>query len=203
MSEQRPSLVTLGSTVSAADNIIAWLRPEIEGDTPARVQSVERHIGQFSTADEVKRHLSAGNGCVRLAALRIRNITSRHGMTGLVTWGAYIMVTDSWGYPRDVRCEVLVALLARRISSRDAPQAMKAERLAENINAENIYSGSLDSLGITMWVVTWDQEFRLDDDIDLATLPDFLRLGAVMGQPVSDNPDIINVREGQTDETTD
>lgn len=200
---ERPELVTLGSTVGAAENIIAWLKPELEGNTPASVQTVERHIGQFSTADEVKRHLSASNGCVRLAALRIRNITNRHGMTGMVTWAAYIMATDSWGYSRDTRCEVMAALLARRISQRDAVRAMKAERQAENINADNIYSGSLDKLGITMWAVTWDQEFRLDESIDLASLPDFLRLGATIGQPVSDNPDIINVREGQTDETTD
>ena len=44
---------------------------------------------------------------------------------------------------------------------------------------------------------------RLDDEIDLSTLPEFLRLGAtivVNGQPVSDEPQIINVREGQTDD---
>jgi hypothetical protein len=51
--------------------------------------------------------------------------------------------------------------------------------------------------------VTWEQIFRLDDEIDMAALPEFLRLGAsfvVNGQPVTEEPDIINVREGQSDE---
>lgn len=203
MSEARPAFVTLGSTVSAAENIVAWLKTELEGTTPDRVEIVERHVGQFSTPEEVKRYLSGRSGCVRLAALRVRNITNRNGMTGLVTWAAYVMTTDSWGYPRDARCEVLAGKIARRITVREAPRAMKAERMAENIGAENIYSGSLDNLGVSLWAVTWEQFFRLDDEIDMATLPEFLRLGAsfvVNGQPVTEEPDIINVREGQTDE---
>lgn len=113
------------------------------------------------------------------------------------------MMADSWGYPRDARCEVIAGRLARRISCREAAAGMKAERMAENIAAENLWSGGTDNLGITMWAVTWEQEFRLDDEIDLSTLPEFLRLGAtivVNGQPVSDEPQIINVREGQTDD---
>jgi hypothetical protein len=80
---------------------------------------------------------------------------------------------------------------------------MKAERMAESIGAENIYSGGLDNLGVSLWAVTWEQIFRLDDEIDMAALPEFLRLGAsfvVNGQPVTEEPDIINVREGQSDE---
>ena len=203
MSEERPAFVTLGSTVSAAENIVAWLKTELEGNTPDRVEIVERHVGQFSTPDEVKRYLSGRSGCVRLAALRVRNITNRSGMTGLVTWAAYVMTTDSWGYARDARCEVLAGKIARRISVREAPRAMKAERMAENISAENIYSGGLDNFGVSLWAVTWEQIFRLDDEIDMATLPEFLRLGAsfvVNGQPVTEEPDIINVREGQSDE---
>lgn len=194
---ERPAFVTLGSTVSAAENIVAWLKPELEGVTPDRVEMVERHVGQFSTPDEVKRYLSGCRGCVRLAALRVRNITNRHGLTGRVTWAAYVMTTDFWAYSRDARCEVLVGKLARRISVRDAASAMGAERLAENIAAENIYSGSLDNLGVALWAVTWEQEFRLDEEIDMSTLPEFLRLGASFSGS-EQTPDIINVREGQT-----
>ncbi|SHG64773.1 hypothetical protein SAMN05428958_102525 [Pantoea sesami] len=203
MSEARPAFVALGSTVSAAENIVAWLKGELEGATPDRVDIVERHVGQFSTPEEVKRYLSGRSGCVRLAALRVRNITNRSGMTGLVTWAAYVMTTDSWGYSRDTRCEVLAGKIARRISLRDAPFAMKAERMAENISAENIYSGSLDNLGVSLWTVSWEQIFRLDEEIDMATLPEFLRLGAsfvVNGQSATPEPDIINVRESQSNE---
>ena len=201
---ERPELLTMGSTVAAAENIVAWLKPALQGDNPDQVKLIERHIGQFNTPNEVKTYLSDRDGCIRIAALRIRNIRQRAGGTiGDVTWAAYIMMADFWGYPRDARCEVIAGRLARRISCREAAAGMKAERMAENIAAENLWSGGLDNLGITMWAVTWEQEFRLDDEIDLSTLPEFLRLGAtivVNGQPVCDEPQIINVREGQTDD---
>ena len=202
MSNERPSLLTTGSTVSAAENIVAWLKPELlnepQQNKPDRVSVIERHIGQFSTPAEVKTYLTDRDCCIRLAALRVRNIRAQAGGTvGDITWAAYVMATDAWGYTRDTRCEVLVGKLVRRIVQRGAANGMKAERLATSVSADNIYSGGLNDLGLTMWAVTWEQEFRLDDEIDLATLPDFLRLGASL--QVSDDTDpikgVINVRE--------
>lgn len=202
MSNERPSLLTTGSTVSAAENIVAWLKPELlnepQKNKPDRVSVIERHIGQFSTPAEVKTYLTDRDGCIRLAALRVRNIRAQAGGTvGDITWAAYVMATDAWGYTRDTRCEVLVGKLVRRIVQRGAANGMKAERLATSVSADNIYSGGLNELGLTMWAVTWEQEFRLDDEIDLATLPDFLRLGATL--QVSDGTapikGVINVRE--------
>lgn len=202
MTNERPPLLTTGSTVSAAENIVAWLKPELlnepQQNKPDRVSVIERHIGQFSTPAEVKTYLTDRDGCIRLAALRVRNVRSQAGGTvGDVTWAAYVMATDAWGYTRDTRCEVLVGKLVRRIVQRGAANGMKAERLATSVSADNIYSGGLNDLGLTMWAVTWEQEFRLDDEIDLATLPDFLRLGATL--QVSDDTatikGVINVRE--------
>ncbi|HCB1501071.1 hypothetical protein [Klebsiella oxytoca] len=202
MSNERPSLLTTGSTVSAAENIVAWLKPELlnepQQNKPDRVSVIERHIGQFSTPAEVKTYLTDRDGCIRLAALRARNIRAQAGGTvGDITWAAYIMATDAWGYPRDTRCEVLVGKLVRRIVQRGAANGMKAERPATSVSADNIYSGGLNELGLTMWAVTWEQEFRLDDEIDLATLPDFLRLGATLqvGDGTTPIEDVINVRE--------
>lgn len=202
MSNERPSLLTTGSTVSAAENIVAWLKPELlnepQQNKPDRVSVIERHIGQFSTPAEVKTYLTDRDGCIRLAALRVRNVRAQAGGTvGDITWAAYVMATDAWGYTRDTRCEVLVGKLVRRIVQRGAADGMKAERLATSVSADNIYSGGLNDLGLTMWAVTWEQQFRLDEEIDLTTLPDFLRLGATL--QVSDDTDpikgVINVRE--------
>lgn len=195
---QRPPLLTTGSTIAAAENIVAWLKPALQGDNPDEVKLIERHIGQFNTPAEVKTYLSDRDGCIRIAALRIRNIRQRAGGTiGDVTWAAYVMATDSWAYPRDTRCEVLVGKLARRIASREAASGMKAERAASTISADNIYSGGLNELGLTMWAVTWEQEFRLDEEIDISALPDFLRLGATLS--VNDGATsingVINVRD--------
>ena len=197
----RPELLTTGSTVAAAENIVAWLKPVLEGDKPDQVKVIERHIAQFNTPAEVKTYLTDRNGCIRVAALRIRNIRSRAGGTiGDVTWAAYVMATDSWGYPRDTRCEILVGKLVRRIASRDAADGMKAERAASNISAENIYSGGLNEMGLTMWAVTWEQECRLDEEIDISTLPDFLRMGATLSvnDGATNIDGVINVREPNT-----
>lgn len=202
MSTERPSLVTTGSTVSAAERIVAWLKPELLGDNPDQVKMVERHIGQFSSPDDVKRYLSGRDGCVRLAALRVRNI--RHqpgGMVGLVTWAAYVMATDTWGYGRDLRAEVMVAKLARRLTLPSATKTLGAETKATDITADNIYSGNLDSLGVTIWAVTWSQEFKLDEEVDITTLPDFLRLGMTASAHGGDEINgVINVREQQDNE---
>ncbi|QLU26733.1 hypothetical protein HV192_24025 [Klebsiella oxytoca] len=202
MSNERPSLLTTGSTVSAAENIVAWLKPELlnepQQNKPDRVSVIERHLGQFSTPAEVKTYLTDRDGCIRLAALRVRNVRAKAGGTvGDITWAAYVMATDAWGYTRDTRCEVLVGKLVRRIVQRGAANGMKAERLATSVSADNIYSGGLNELGLTMWAVTWEQEFRLDDEIDLATLPDFLRLGATLqvGDGSAPIEGVINVRE--------
>lgn len=202
MSQERPSLVTVGSTVSAAEKIVAWLQPILQGTRPDQVPVVERHIGQFNTPDEVKRYLSGRDGSIRVAALRVRDIKYQAGgMVGLVTWAAYIMATDAWAYGRDIRAEVMVGMLTRRIAEPPSTRGMGAERRAEDISADNIYSGSLDNLGVTMWAVMWNQEFKLDDVVDISLLPDFLRLGMTAtprgGVPVMEG--VINVR-GQNDE---
>lgn len=192
----RPSLLTTGCTVAAAENIIAWLKPAIEGGNPDQVSVVERHIGAFNTPAEVKSYMSDRDGSVRLAALRVRNIQHRAGGTiGVVTWAAYVMTSDQWGYSRDTRAEVVVGKLARRIAAPEATRGMKAERAATAINADNIYSAGLNDLGVTMWAVTWEQENRLDEQIDLADLPDFLRLGATFVTGATSVSDVINVRE--------
>ncbi|HHT4028170.1 TPA: hypothetical protein ACTYYZ_002760 [Enterobacter hormaechei] len=194
----RPELLTTGSTVAAAEHIVDWLKPVLEGENLDQVKVIERHIGQFNTPAEVKTYLSDRNGCIRVAALRIRNIRSRAGGTiGDVTWAAYVMATDAWGYPRDTRCEILVGKLARRIASREAASGMGAERAASAISADNIYTSGLNDLGLTMWAVTWEQEFRLDEEIDISTLPDFLRLGATfsVNDGATNIDGVINVRE--------
>ncbi|WP_284521049.1 hypothetical protein [Shigella boydii] len=162
---------------------------------------MERHIGQFNSTDEVKRYLSGRTGCIRVAALRVRDINPRGGLSGLVTWVAYIMATDSWGYSRDVRCEVLAGKVIKRLLSSDATGAWGLN-VWPDVRADNIYSVSLDGLGVTMWAVTWEQEFRLDEEIDLAALPDFLRLGATLrsGEHTEIN-DVIHVRGDDGTET--
>ncbi|HBC0987570.1 TPA: hypothetical protein IGZ61_002242 [Escherichia coli] len=172
----RPQLITTGSTVAAAENIVAWLKPAIQGSNPDQVSIVERHIGKFNTPEEVKTYLSDRDGSVRVAALRVRDIrVFGGGVVGTVSWVAYVMTSDQWGYGRDTRAEVVVGKIVRRIIGAEGARGMKASKAPTDISAENIYTGKLGDLGVTMWAVTWEQESALDDELDLASLDDFLQ----------------------------
>ncbi|MGL3256623.1 hypothetical protein ACSVNO_05865 [Salmonella enterica] len=175
MSSTRPALVTTGSTVIAAENIVAWLIPAITGKNPDQVSVVERHIGQFKTAAEVKSYMSDRDGSVRVAALKVRNISYLGGVSGTVTWCAYVMTSDQWGYSRDTRAEIIVGKIARRIIEPGAVAGMKAQKAASSVSADNVYTGELNDLGVTMWAVTWDQDFGLDDEADISGLDNFLQ----------------------------
>ena len=70
----RPDFGTIGSTVAACEGVVKYLIPYLQADAVGgdkqvdRVQTVERHIGQFDKPEDVKRWLSNRDGGVRVAA---------------------------------------------------------------------------------------------------------------------------------------
>jgi hypothetical protein len=74
---------TRAATVSAAENIVNWLKAELEGEKqPDRVEKVERHIGQFNTPDRSKA-ICPGAAAVSVLRPWVRNHPepSRHDRT--------------------------------------------------------------------------------------------------------------------------
>ena len=197
----RPEFVTAGSTVAACDAIATYLRPKLSGDKVAQVQAIERHVGRFNEPAEIKRYLTGSDGAIRIAALRVSDIKQfAGGVQGKIEFAAYVMATDKFGYARDTRAEVICGLLTRELCRRGVGKDMGAESSPEAIRADNLYSGQLDGLGVCIWVVTWSQLWRTDDEIDLTTIDDFLILG--LNAPLADgSPSLdaeIHVR-GDTD----
>lgn len=173
----RPVLVTAGSTISAAEHVVTYLK-QLEGNGVAQANQIERHIGRFNEVSEVKRYLSGKNGSIRVCALRVTNIQQQAGgVIGNVDFAAYIMTTDHFGYSRDTRAEVITGLVTRLLCRRTAGKEMQAEAAPREIRADNLYSGNIDDLGVCIWCVTWSQLYRTDEDIDISTLDDFLILG--------------------------
>lgn len=194
----RPELVTTGSTISASENVVAYLKPSLVGAGVAQVNLIERHIGRFNEVSEVNRYLSGKTGGIRVCALRVTNIQQQAGgVVGTVDFAAYIMTTDHFGYSRDTRAEVITGLVTRLLCRRTAGKEMQAESAPKEIRADNLYSGNIDDLGVCIWCVTWSQQYRTDEEIDISTMDDFLTLGLNMpsadGSPSLDAE--IHVRE--------
>ncbi|WP_092791034.1 hypothetical protein [Rheinheimera pacifica] len=174
----RPDFVVTGSTVWACEQIVAYLKPELEGSEQQidRVQTVERHIGKFDTPADVKRWIANRDGGIRIAALRVPKYESiGNRIVGTVNFVAYVFTTDQFGYQKDSRAEVIAGKLAGFLLRRNAlPSAYSR---ADAVRGDNLYSDKVDELGLAVWSVSWTQQWYLDVELDPATLDDFLRFG--------------------------
>ncbi|MFA0026141.1 hypothetical protein AB4369_24900 [Vibrio sp. 10N.261.49.A5] len=174
----RPDFTTSGSTVWAVNEIVQYLKPKLEGGVREieKIQTVERHIGRFDRADDIKRWMSNRDGGVRIAALRVPQYeTVGNRLIGNVNLVAYVFTTDQFGYEKDLRAEVVAGKLVRELMDRSALPTSYGR--VENVRSDNLYSGEIDKLGIAIWSVTWSQQWYLDEEIDLSTLDDFITFG--------------------------
>ncbi|MFA0093279.1 hypothetical protein AB4358_23145, partial [Vibrio sp. 10N.261.49.A11] len=117
----RPEFTTSGSTVWAVNEIVQYLKPKLEGGVREieKIQTVERHIGRFDRADDIKRWMSNRDGGVRVAALRVPQYeTVGNRLIGNVNLVAYVFTTDQFGYEKDLRAEVVAGKLVRELMDR-------------------------------------------------------------------------------------
>lgn len=175
----RPDFVTTGSTVYAVNEIVIYLTPLLTGneDDIDKVSEITRHVGRFDKPDEIKNWMSRKDGGIRIAALRVRNIDQSAGqMTGDVDFVAYVFCTEQFGYSRDQRAEVIAGRLAKLLlANKGVPTANKK---AESLYMDNMYSGDVDGLGLAVWSVSWTQNWVLDKSITAADLDNFVTFHA-------------------------
>jgi len=189
----RPDFNVTGSTVWACQQIVNYLKPALEGGEREinKVQTVERHIGKFDTPSDVKRWLSNRDGGVRIAALQVpqyETVGSR--LIGHVNFVAYVFTTDQFGYEKDTRAEVITGTIAGLLLRKGALPTAYSK--ATSVRSDNLYSTKIDELGVSVWSVTWSQQWYLDELIDPTTLDEFLRFG-LKGQIADGAPDIESV----------
>lgn len=174
----RPDFNTSGSTVWACNEIVEYLKPHLEGGAADidKVQTVERHIGRFDKPQEIRRWLSNRDGGIRIAALRVTSYEKvGNRLVGNVDFAAYVFAADQYSYEKDVRAEVITGRLVRAIMDKSAlPTAFSQ---VSNVRSDNLYSGSVDELGLAIWSVTWSQHWYIDEEINLGTLDDFVTFG--------------------------
>lgn len=200
----RPEFEVAGSTVWATEEVVKYLKPVLEGSgrDVDKVQTVERHIGRFNKPEDIKRYLSNRDGCVRIAALGVREYKNQGGRTlGFIEFAAYVVTTDQFAYEKDQRCEVIANKLVIAMMRKGA--VTEAYSGAERVQADNLYSDSIDDLGVAIWGVTWSQWFPVDVTLDESTLDDFIRFNfkaeIADGAPTLDGNVILEQEETHED----
>lgn len=178
MSDTRPSFNTQGSTVWAVNEIVQYLKPHMVGGIREidKVSIVERHLGRFDKPEDITNFMSARDGGIRIAAMRVSSYESiANRLVGNVHFAAYIFAGDQFGYEKDIRAEVITGRLVKALSISSAlPTAYGS---VSGLRSDNLYSGSIDKLGIAIWSVTWSQQWYLDVPLDLNSLDDFRTFG--------------------------
>jgi len=111
-------------------------------------------------------------------------------------WGAFIITKDrAFGgraYTRDdLSLAIAEAAYATLINNRwdDVPGA----RVATEIRGRNLWSPSMDEMGVTIWACTWRQGFELLP-FDVSTLDDFLTFVGTFDKTPPDGLDTKEMR---------
>lgn len=124
--------------------------PQLAGKTV----KVEAHAGRFDT-DELKR-ISAQAPAVFVAVLGLANLSESCGeVSATCQVLAIVVCKDVLGLPRDLAALGMMEALAKIVPGNDWNGA--AEQAPEDIRCDNLFSATLDKVGVAMWGVAWRQ----------------------------------------------
>ncbi len=111
-------------------------------------------IGGAFGADELRRHVTA-SPCVLVAMLRLTAYTpSLAGWKADATCVAYVVTRDTPTASRDAQALTLVSALLANLASASYGTAARLVQQAD-LTADNLYSGTLDSVAVALWGITW------------------------------------------------
>jgi len=126
------------------------------------LRSVAGHPGRFNL-EELKRMTTRLPG-VKVAILGAPQTeelgTGEYKAT--LKFAAFILVGDRRNLSKEKAALNLVEILTTLIGSNR--WGRDDVYLAENISADNLYSGSIDKKGVAIWAVTWSQAIRIGED---------------------------------------
>lgn len=153
---------------------------------PASV-SVEPHGGRFDQAE--LRRIVTKAPAVFVATLGFSDLKHEHGdFQATISWGAFVVAKDAPKVSRDQGATVLVNALAMVIPESTWSLAAECVNTPQAMRGDNLFSATVDKLGVAMWALTWRQTMVLGQalsDEDLAALDLFETLYAQF--PVADD----------------
>lgn len=157
------------STVSVRTAIVNTIRTALG----AGVKHVASHSGRFSAGELARVAVNAP--AVFIAVLAQSNINSQSGSdSATVSFAAFVVTKDSPNPPRDVSALAVVDALKHIIPENRWGLTDEAEGVPKNIQAQNLFSADIDTKGVAMWALSWQQDIA--NTADITTLVDFLRL---------------------------
>lgn len=130
--------------------------------------TVEPHGGRFDLK-ELNRW-SRQAPAVLVAAVSVPAIADGPTRNAEVRWVAYLVTRDTPEATRDVAALDYAEALLRLV--RKNTWGLENTQTPERVAAENLYSGQLDSNGMALWAVSWQQAVSLRTT-DIAELADF------------------------------
>jgi len=133
------------------------------------VKSIEPHGGRFD--EKELRTFGAAAPAVRVALLELTGVEGLQGATAMkIRCAAFVATRSTPALPRDKAALAIVTTLAATIPDND--WGLNNTQNPQAVRAANLYSGGVDSAGIALWAVTWDQQINLVET-DPATLDVF------------------------------
>jgi hypothetical protein len=158
--------------------------------------SVQPHRGRFDNAQEIQRFATKAPA-VLVAALRVQRADDMGGISRLpVQWGIFVITKDEPKLPRDQGAIGLVETILMLTPDNDwGAQSVGA---VSNLDARNLYAQQVDSLGIALWGIGFEQpiEEPLLSDAEYAALNPFLTFHQDIDMAPADG--VIDITETDT-----
>lgn len=152
---------------------------------PTEVALVKHH-GEFGEK-EIKAYLVKAP-CVILAPLGLPDMKPMGpNVFATVQYAAFILTRSK---PELERGDAAMAI-AEVIATFLPYEGFGLARKPADVEAANLYSGTIDQMGMSLWAVRWRQvvELAAKDDCTYSDLADFLRLDATYQLDAVDDPD--------------
>ncbi|MDP2607947.1 MULTISPECIES: phage protein Gp37 [unclassified Oceanobacter] len=140
-------------------------------DKLPKLKTCEVHEGRFD-ANELKR-VAGRCPAVYIACLGVGQPINEGSTFAPLRWGAFVVTKDA---PRSDRNSQALNLV-QAVNVILAAQAWGLDETRsepERVTSQNLFSTSTSAQGVSMWAVTWTQEFQLDSGLDWDSLNDFL-----------------------------
>lgn len=152
------------------------LRTAIITDLQTRLGAgvkVAGHGGRFG-ADELQRYGAVAPAAL-VSILGLADLQAQGSTIDATVACAVLIVTaDRPGLARDLGALAIVTTLAPALPGNDFGLDISG---ATGVRADNLYSATVDKLGVALWALSWRQPGVTLSALDAAELDDFLTLG--------------------------
>lgn len=154
ISDLRQAIVdTINDTINDQNN------PE------AVINTAKTHPGRFNQ-EELSRMAAGRLPQVLVAIINAPAIKPGDNEQAEISlrFAAFIITADMPTLPKDIGALNLVEAVGAIVPNNRWGQTGKRLSTPQNISAENLYSGTLDNIGVAVWAITWNQSIYAGAD---------------------------------------